>query len=122
MTKTKEIEEMVFSALYKNWSITKKSILESESDIDSKDEIIKIVKFFLLCVKNNEIKHLEFSGDINETIKYVVELFPIGLHELDPVDFEGDEPNSIEEMIETTSYFILQDVKLNKIPNLRFVV
>ena len=122
MSKTKNIEEQISVSLLSGYDINESDILNVDNALDPKDKLKKCVESFLNDIENKKIEHINIESRSNETVIYILELFTIAMHELNPIDFEGNEPLNIEEMLKTTAFYIFMDLKSHRIPNLRFYI
>lgn len=120
MNNTKLIELSIKKSLLSKWSITRNDILEKK--INGYLELDKITHNLLNDFKSGKIKHISCNQISDEDVDYILGLFPISLHELDPIDFEGDDPLSIDELFETASYYIFSDIKSHKLKNVEFYI
>ena len=124
MNKTEKIINQIQAIFDKEISIQVDSILESGQSYNNIEQIRFAVKVFLSSVKENRFSNIEINEDFKEetTVSEISELFVIGLIEVEPSDFEGDEPLSVKEMIETSSTYVFNQIKKQEVTGLSFYI
>lgn len=110
------IQNQIKDSLIKSYKITEKDILNSEYNINNSEMVLNSSKILLDEIKSNKIKYLVIETNIIEedVINKIFNNFVIGLIDLEPSDYEGDEPLSIETMLNTTSLYIMEEIKKGK--------
>lgn len=92
-----------------------KNIVENGVIINNKPFLEELVVLFLKTVHNGKILGLETNKPSQKTVEEIINLMPMALVELDPVDFEGDDALTIEELSETTAIYLYENISLNQI-------
>ena len=109
----KNIEKNISKSLKKKYILTEEDILKNELEM-SNEEMIDLSALQLIDdILENKIENIIIEGNFDK-IKLANEIaghFVIALVSVSPVDYEGDEPLSISKMLDTTSFYILEDIK-----------
>lgn len=92
-----------------------KSIVDNGVVVNNKPYLEELVFFFLKAVHNGKIRGLETNKPSQKTVEEIINLMPMAIVELDPVDFEGDDALTIEELSETTAIYLYENISLNQI-------
>jgi hypothetical protein len=124
MSKTAKIISQIQAIFDKEISIDVENILETGESYNNIEQIRSAVKVFLSAVKANKISNIEVNEEfkVDSTVSEISELFVLGLIEVEPSDFEGDEPLSVNEMIETSSTYVFNQIQKQEITGLNFYI
>tara|TARA_Y100001960_G_C14784249_1_gene890394 strand:+ start:17024 stop:17398 length:375 start_codon:yes stop_codon:yes gene_type:complete len=124
MSKTAKIISQIQSIFDKEISIDVENILETGESYNNIEQIRSAVKIFLSAVKANKISNIEVNEEfkVDTTVSEISELFVLGLVEVEPSDFEGDDPLSVNEMIETSSTYVFNQIQKQEITGLNFYI
>lgn len=124
MSKTEKIINQIQAIFDKEISIDVENILETGDSYNNIEQIRSAVTVFLSAVKANKISNIEINEEfkVDVTVSEISELFVLGLVEIEPSDFEGDEPLSVNEMIETSSTYVFNQIQKQEITGLNFYI
>tara|TARA_Y100000588_G_scaffold210270_1_gene224252 strand:+ start:82863 stop:83237 length:375 start_codon:yes stop_codon:yes gene_type:complete len=124
MSKTAKIISQIQSIFDKEISIDVENILETGESYNNMEQIRSAVRIFLSAVKANKISNIEVNEEfkVDATVSEISELFVLGLIEVEPSDFEGDDPLSVNEMIETSSTYVFNQIQKQEITGLNFYI
>lgn len=124
MNKTAKIISQIQAIFDKEISINVENILETGESYNNIEQIRSAVTIFLSAVKANKISNIEVNEEfkVDSVVSEISELFVLGLIEVEPSDFEGDEPLSVNEMIETSSTYVFNQIQKQEITGLNFYI
>lgn len=124
MSKTAKIISQIQAIFDKEISINVENILETGESYNNIEQIRSAVTVFLSSVKANKISNIEVNEEfkVDSAVSEISELFVLGLIEVEPSDFEGDEPLSVKEMIETSSTYVFNQIQKQEITGLNFYI
>lgn len=112
------IHEQIFKNLKENISIDTKQVIADGLVLDNKNEIVRSSKELVKSIARGDFDRLTAHKPDKSTVLAIYQNFPIALTEIDPVDFEGDDPLIIDELLQTAVNYIIEDLKNDKIPKL----
>lgn len=117
MKKIDDAKNNIYLSLNRHININVTQILNDGVVIDNSGNIIRAIKLFISDIENNNIDMIELSEntDIEKTIENIFHCFVIALVEVDPVDFEGNDPLDVSILMETTSGYICDSILLGQI-------
>lgn len=124
MTKSKDSILLKMNDVFKkSFSVNQNFASELESDYDNTDNIKKSCSELLKSIQDGKIPHIEYLGtNVDDTLNDMVDSFPIGLVKLSPIDFEGEDPLDIDELINTGLLFLFEYIQKREIKGLHFYI
>lgn len=122
MTKDKKIIKAIKDIILKNININENKILDDGIAFSNYKQVQETSLEIVTFIKNEKISNLMINEDYekNKTVENITSIFVLALIDVDPVDFEGDEPLVISELIDTTSFYILESIKKQEINGISF--
>lgn len=100
------------------------SVLDKGESYDNLSNLECAVSVLLDQIESNSVSNIEINEDYNRkvTVQEISGLFVIGLINIEPSDYEGDDPLVVEEMIETSSLYIFNQIQKQEIKGLSFFI
>ncbi len=121
MNKIQEVQNSLFDVLKRGFEVTLDDINSNKEDyLDCRKQINTSVTILLKEIQEGNIKHFSYDGTANKTQEQIVVQFPYGLFDLHKMDFEGKEPLSIDDMLQTASFYIFEAIKRNEVSGVSF--
>lgn len=106
----------------KEVNIDVKKVLSSGEGYNNTPQIKRATLLLIDSIKKDLIPNIEINEDYNENnvLNELTNLFVIGLIDVSPLDFEGDEPLDVNELIETSSLYIYNHIQKQSIKGISF--
>lgn len=124
MSKSDRIVSKINEILKNEIKIDTADILDKGERYDNLSNLESAVSVLLDHIERDSVDHIETNEDYNRktVIQEVSGLFVLGLVNIEPSDYEGDEPLVVEEMIETSSLYIFNQIQKQEIKGLSFFI
>ncbi len=123
MKKSDEISKSIQESLNNNININVCQILDDGIAYDNSDSIIEGIVALIKDIDNDKVLLLSRDGNTNkeETIENLFHCFVLALVEIDPIDFEGNDPLDVRMLMETTADYIFDGIKQKQIHGIKLM-
>ncbi len=124
MSKSNKIVSKINEILKNEIKIDIESVLDKGESYDNLSKLENAVSILLDQIERNSVDNIEINEEYNRktVVQDISGLFVIGLINIEPSDYEGDEPLVVEEMIETSSLYIFNQIQKQEIKGLNFFI
>lgn len=117
MKKSKQILNSIYVSLNNHIDINVEKILEDGVAFDNSTAITSGIEAFLHDIDCNKIDFISHDSTIDSSLAVdnILHCFVLALVEVDPVDFEGNDPLDVKMLMETTAEYIFDSIQSNQV-------